>query len=85
MRWCIAFCAALLASASVVKCTGLATFVASTGGRPLGLMGTCVQTGGKMIAGLAGKAVIEGAGTCGGGRAPFPLRYTRIPVRFFEY
>ena len=66
MRWCIASCAAFSASVSVVKCTGLATFVASTGGRPLGLMGMCVHAGGKMISGLAGKVVVEGAGTCGG-------------------
>ena len=29
-------------------------------------MGMCVQTGGRMISGLAGKSVVEGAGTCGG-------------------
>ena len=66
MRWCIASCAALSASASVVKCAGGATFVASVGGRPLGFMGTCLHTGGKMISGLDGKAVVGGVGTCGG-------------------
>ena len=59
IRWCIAACAASSASFSVVKCFTGGFIVLFVGDGPRGLVGACLQIGGR------GK-VTHGAGDCAG-------------------
>ena len=60
IRWCIAAWAASSASFSVVKCFTAGGFIVSfVGDGPRGLVGACLQIGGR------GK-VMHGAGVCAG-------------------